>query len=208
MLDRTIKTPSCDSHAKWKYEMKGAVNELALNFELRCGGNPLLALHTWAHGSSMEPHVRGTACYAFAYAVPTEEAIAKIVGLGPVVEIGAGTGYWARLIANAGGDVVAYDKPIKGRQYVERIGRYHHVHKGGLEMTRHHENRTLLMCWPDFFWEAYDGNTIVYIGEGEGGCCAGEDFFNEMSYAWNLIETIPIPQWDGIHDYMFVYRRK
>jgi hypothetical protein len=55
--------------------------------------------------------------------------------------------------------------------------------------------------------EAYDGNTIVYVGEGEGGCCAGEDFFEFVS-EWNLIETIPIPQWDGIHDYMFVYRRK
>lgn len=46
----------------------------------------------------------------FAFAVPTEEVLEIVASLGkPVVEVGAGTGYWSWLLRNRGVDVIAYD---------------------------------------------------------------------------------------------------
>jgi protein-L-isoaspartate O-methyltransferase len=44
--------------------------------------------------------------------VPNEEAIRQIAVLSPIVEVGAGLGYWASLIAKAGADIVAYDNAV------------------------------------------------------------------------------------------------
>ena len=45
----------------------------------------------------------------FAFAVPNEAALNELAALSPIVEIGAGTGYWASLLRSKGVDVVAYD---------------------------------------------------------------------------------------------------
>ena len=48
--------------------------------------------------------------HAFAHAVPSAEALDAVAALDtPVVEIGAGTGYWAALLEQRGVDVVALD---------------------------------------------------------------------------------------------------
>lgn len=46
----------------------------------------------------------------YAFAVPSERALAAIVALDPIVEMGAGTGYWARCLQARGADVLAYDE--------------------------------------------------------------------------------------------------
>jgi hypothetical protein len=54
--------------------------------------------------------VRDPACHLFAYAVPTDAALSAIRALGmPVLEIGAGTGYWAAVLQQRGVAVTAYD---------------------------------------------------------------------------------------------------
>src|SRR4051794_33637665 len=45
----------------------------------------------------------------YAHAVPTSEALQALIELGPLLEIGAGAGYWARLVRDLGGDVIATD---------------------------------------------------------------------------------------------------
>jgi hypothetical protein len=54
----------------------------------------------------------------FSYAVPSEAALRVIKRYSPhgIVEIGAGTGYWARLLSNAGVDIQAFDTapPLRG----------------------------------------------------------------------------------------------
>lgn len=53
--------------------------------------------------------VRTFACRAYAFAVPSAEALAALAKHGPLVEWGAGTGYWAAMLQRAGADVVALD---------------------------------------------------------------------------------------------------
>ncbi len=44
-----------------------------------------------------------------AHAVPTPRALKALAKLGPIVEMGAGSGYWAAMLQSRGVDVVAYD---------------------------------------------------------------------------------------------------
>lgn len=155
---------------------------------------------------------RRRATQRWAWAVPTAEVIHRIAALGPVVEVGAGTGYWARLLADAGADVVAYDAqppkllegvidvpPRSTTTDVEFNWWHHHarcwfdVHVGLAEVAGEHPDRTLLICWPPFdtplardaltaYVEA-GGTRVVYVGEGASGC-TGDDEFHGMIDSW------------------------
>ena len=62
--------------------------------------------------------VRTFACRAYAFAVPNAEALAVLRQHSPLVEWGAGTGYWAALLQRAGADVVALDwQPTASRAH-------------------------------------------------------------------------------------------
>jgi len=53
---------------------------------------------------------RDPACHLTAYAIPSTEALEALAGLGmPLVECGAGTGYWASLLRARGVEITAYD---------------------------------------------------------------------------------------------------
>jgi hypothetical protein len=52
----------------------------------------------------IEPIRRGVS-----YAIPSREALAALKRLSPIVECGAGSGYWARMLRDAGADVLAFD---------------------------------------------------------------------------------------------------
>ena len=47
----------------------------------------------------------------YSYSIPSEEALQAIASIGePMVEIGAGKGYWAKLLQEKGVDIVATDR--------------------------------------------------------------------------------------------------
>lgn len=60
-------------------------------------------LEQWRH------NCRDWLARLFAFAVPNAAALNELAALSPIVEIGAGTGYWASLLRSKGVDVVAYD---------------------------------------------------------------------------------------------------
>lgn len=168
---------------------------------------------------------------AFSFAVPTDEALDAIAALGPVVEIGAGTGYWAKLLRWRGVDVLAFDLLGDAHRKWFPHGTLTDVERGGVEKAAQHADRTLLLVWPPYdetmafgaataYYEA-DGQRLVYVGEGSGGCCADDRFFGVIGdcwrcecddevcdhpgQQWHKVRDIAIPQWDGIHDWMGVY---
>jgi len=158
----------------------------------------------------------------FAWAIPTPEAINLLASYSPLVEIGAGTGYWARLIAEAGGDILAYDihPPRRGKKtrghnrYHGRI-RYFDVRKGGPSKLRRYPNRTLFLCWPPYdapmAWQClrkYRGRHVAIVSEGEGGCSADDKFWTLLrSSGFRPTVRCDLPQWVGIHDYLAVWER-
>lgn len=150
----------------------------------------------------------------YAWAIPDEDAIRAIAAWSPIVEIGAGTGYWASLLSQAGADVVAYD-PEPGHSKWCDAQLYFPVQVGDASKAAAHPGRTLLLCWPPYrqkvaqqALEAYQGHRLVYIGEPEGGCCASDGFFALLHRSWELVREQRIPQWPGIYDRVFFYERR
>jgi hypothetical protein len=75
--------------------------------------------------------------------------------------------------------------------------------------------RALMLCWPPYdtpmaaeALATYAGNTVIYIGEGYGGCTGNDKFHQLLEEQWEAVDNYHIPQWIGIHDYVCIYRRQ
>jgi hypothetical protein len=159
--------------------------------------------------------LRRKCCTDISWAIPTDEAIKEIVQHSPLVEIGAGTGFWASLILEAGGDVLPFDiapPDIKENNYHNPTKTYTKVYPGDQKVLIKQEikGRTLFLCWPplddgflDICLQLYTGNTIVYVGEWDG-CTAWSE---RMDKEWTLVKSVNIPQWFGIHDRLMIFQK-
>lgn len=156
--------------------------------------------------------------HTFAWAIPTPGDIAWIKSTlagRDVVEIGAGTGYWASLLAQSGVDVAAFDKEPGGNSFCAEK-QYHPVYEGGHECATRYPDRALMLCWPPYggsvaadTLSAYAGDLLIYIGEGESGCTADDNFFALLDREWELVGNSPHhATFSGIHCYVEAYRRK
>lgn len=154
-------------------------------------------------------------CRNYAFAIPTKQAILEISKFSPIVEIGAGSGYWASLLQKNGAKVIAYDKYPKNNKY-NFTQNHTKIEKASEEILQKIDpSYSLLLCWPnynnDFAYnaiKAFKGNHLIYIGEPEGGCTANDSFHKELKAHWKLKKEITIPQWDGIHDLVMIYNKK
>jgi hypothetical protein len=156
--------------------------------------------------------------YAWSIITPGDVTwIGQLLAGRPVVEIGAGSGYWAWQLQQAGIDVAAYDPhPVGPDNSYCAGGPYTAVLPGGPEaVLTQHPDRVLLMVWPPYEGEhaaealrLYCGDLFIYAGEGWGGCTADEDFYALLEAEWT--EVAEAPQhvtWSGIHCSLRAYRR-
>jgi hypothetical protein len=161
--------------------------------------------------------LRGRLVEQYSWAIPTTEALTMIAVNAPIVEIGAGTGYWAALLISMGVDIVAYDlnPPGGARENSYRHKRtYTTVNEGNHKKLLRHADRALFLCWPPYAepmahecLSAFKGDTLIYIGEGWGGCNADQDFWDLLRKEWEDVATCDIPQFSGLHDGLSVYKR-
>lgn len=163
------------------WRRQGQDDSAALIADL-AGDNPLL--HEFRRRA--EPsHAEVEALIAqYAFAIPTDRALAAIQRHSPggVVEIGAGTGYWASLLAAAGVAIDAYDPapPMSAdNKWFHSSAAWFDVRAADETVVEQHGDRTLLVVWPtrDQTWpaDALDrflaagGRTVIHVGEGPGG---------------------------------------
>ena len=157
----------------------------------------------------------------YSWAVPTEEALRRIVELSPIVEMGAGTGYWAMLLKKMGADVKAFDRAPPGsmESLVAACNPWHiggkqhtKVAAGTPETLKNHADRTLLLCWPPRGPMAHQclkhwrGKYLVHVGE-FGGFTADLKLQDDIRKKFALVETVSIPRWPGMNDMMTVWQR-
>ena len=149
----------------------------------------------------------------YGFAILTEKALRAVKKYAPIVEIGAGTGYWAYEFQKREIDYIATEPYPNGFHFNHSKLWVKMKKMTGVKAARKYPDRTLLMCWPSYDerWparaiKAYEGNQLIYVGEGRGGC-TGDDRFHELLDSWDLKETINIPQWIGIHDRIEVFER-
>jgi hypothetical protein len=112
----------------------------------------------------------------YSYVFPDEHSLSMLADLGPVVEVGAGTGYWSYRLRALGVDIVSIDQaPPDGN----RPNRYHapsptwtDVIAGDHTVLADYSDRALFLCWPPLFSSLgdsliyYSGNTVAIIGDG------------------------------------------
>jgi len=152
----------------------------------------------------------------YAYVFPSDSALTMLAGLGPLVEMGAGTGYWAHRLRSLGLDVAAFDQaPVDG----ERTNRYHpgtrpwaHVEPGDQTVLPGYADRGLFLCWPPLFSSLgnclsyYRGDTIAYIGDG-GYRTARLD---QLRPSFTRVATVParaLDPYPGIRPQLTIWKR-
>lgn len=183
-------------------------------------GTPLPDLANFDENKSP---TRSSLVKQFAWAIPSDQTLAwirkRLLGR-EVVEIGAGRGYWAWMLEQVGIPVTAYDEKLLGLGeeigYFKDAGEhtYHEILRGGPEKAALHPDKVLFLCWPPYdddmavnCLRAYQGDTLMFEGEGEGGCTANDAFFTELAVNWVEVDQHYPTQWSGIHDFLTIYRR-
>ena len=186
---------------------------------------------------------RDTLVRRYAWAIPNARAlrvIARYAAPAGLVEVGAGTGYWASELERLGVDVLAYDmRPPQQRNHSNGYFRrdtdartgypladgrrvigttFTTVLRGGTPQAGKHADRALLLCWPPYrtkmaatalkHYLKAGGQTVIYVGEGNGGCTGDDRFHDLLAQQFEEVETISIPRWNGMFDELFIYRRK
>ncbi len=146
---------------------------------------------------------------AYAYAIPSPETmdwVSRFSADDPIVELGAGRGYWAAQLSRSGLRVDAYDTEPPGTvenvsfpRAAGQLETWHHV--GGLDefdiRRRDGADYVLLLCWPPGWgntmasdalraFEEAGGTRLIYIGEPKGGKTANDAFFDALSSDWKL----------------------
>ena len=147
-------------------------------------GNPLLEERNRLGPLAPDHPARRHLVRRYAYGIPTEDILEAIGSASPggVVELGAGTGYWARLLHDRGVDVVALDlapPPDGTNRFVDDGEPWFQVRRGDADAVVDHADRTLLLVWPTWnetwagdaaaLFHAAGGQTLVYVGDGPGG---------------------------------------
>jgi hypothetical protein len=200
---------------------------------LRAGENPLLDLmgvlgagQPWRVSPGLAQMLdlgerRRELASMFSWAIPTEQALAALAKHAPVVECGAGLGYWSALLRARGIDAVAYDLSPPGG---EAKNEYHARERqpwievqpaSSVAAARRHRERALFLCWPPYdddassyaALRAYRGEIAIHVGERDEGATGSVRFHRELRLNWTLIEEVDLPHWPDLRDRLMVYRR-
>ncbi|KAI9910410.1 hypothetical protein PsorP6_010979 [Peronosclerospora sorghi] len=163
---------------------------------------------------------RDWCCHLYAYATPTPQALDLVAKYAPIVEMGAGTGYWAALLQQRKVDIVAYDHAPPGPDRV-RANAYHghvpgfcSVTVGTPSVLLHDTTRSLLLCYPPphdplaaTSLECFQGHVVLYVGEWQGDT-ADARFERTLAREFTLQEHLALPNWGNSAYSLTVWRRK
>jgi hypothetical protein len=168
--------------------------------------------------------------------IPTDEAVDTLSELQPILEVGAGSGYWAYVLENAGVDIVATDPyPVDvSREYlsgecetISRSGPRSVELEGGapklpwteIKIADHTviqecSGKTVMSCHPpaDSDWnkEMLDlidsGQQFVFVGGWYPSPDATPFFFDELK-EWELLDMFPVYDWRTMHAHGYVFQK-
>ena len=158
----------------------------------------------------------------FCFTIPCYDILKKVAAYSPIVEVGAGSGYWARCLSEFGADVVAYDRFPPGEQspWDWRSGNswfddsWFHIVEGDESAAAGHPDRALFMAWPmPMNPMAYNalvsyrnsgGKTLIYIGDPHPASSGDEHFYQELD-KHKILEKTDLYGWPGINEKLIIY---
>ena len=140
--------------------------------------------------------------------------LADWIGDRKCIEIMAGAGWLAKALSESGIDIVATDNDSwtnKAHTELEKVYLIECLDAVEAVSSNYKDRDILIVSWPpyndDTICEVCEKwgtkKPIVYIGEGEGGCNAPDDFWKRFKKIKNTPD-IPMVSWDGIHDYVTI----
>ena len=146
----------------------------------------------------------------YAFSIPLLATLRRIAGFSPLVEVGAGTGYWAMCLDQLGAEIDAYDlqPPDENSPFAWSDGNYwfdeswYAVQEGDETVAACCPERTLFLCWPmpespmalqalEAYREA-GGGRMIYIGDPRSS--GGEDFHDALA-SLTIIENRRLWSW-------------
>ena len=159
---------------------------------------------------------RFTSHYGFAVLTSDAvDAIASTLDEHTVLEVGAGNGYLAARLRDAGVVMNATDLAAPQDSNYD-LGDTCHTDVDIMEAREAIQvfsPSALLWSWP--FPEnasgealrAFDGSTLVYIGEQTDGCTGGRIFHQLLDSRYSLTQQVHIPSFPGVYDSAAIYQR-
>lgn len=168
------------------------------------GGNP--------EGSAQLSYAQMMLQATYAYAIPSPQTIewmAKFCGGRPLVEVGAGRGYWAGQLSRSGLGTHAYElEPPDQQENISfprvkgQVDLWSPVSTTDVLDFSDWADHVLFLCWPPGWgntmasdtlaaFEAAGGARLVYIGEPKGGKTGNDAFFDALSARWTLETADP-----------------
>lgn len=177
------------------------------------GRNPYDIFDSRYYSNIVSQFATRTKCIEkYGFAVPTEKILREILKVSPkgILEVGAGTGYWSKLLQLLGADVIACDDG--SGVYPFKIGAFFQIEPVGYQQIfrrKEVHERTLLAVWPSVdnlkIFNGYKGDTVAYVGEINDGCTGYDP---EIEKTWEMVKQVEIPVWEGIHDSLGIFKRK
>lgn len=177
-------------------------NRLALQDGLR-----QTAADSWIDMAFLQHKARDFATLFYSWAVPDPAGLKAILDLDEqVVDIGCGRSYWSWQLRQLGAKVV----PFEPARYV-----FHWTETERRLPDRWRSEYAALFCWPSCgeLWSGrllsqFKGETVIYVGEGAGGCTGNDRFHQLLADRFEQVEQVYIPRWQYLHDLLVIYKRK
>ncbi len=154
----------------------------------------------------------------YGFAILWTGAIEAMRPHAPLLEIGAGSGYWTYELQKHGIDCIATDTMEGKYGFFEREGedlslrrwkkQYVEIEKlNSVEAVRKYPNRNILSVWPDYkkSWAAdaldiFTGQVVIYMGEGYGNATADDRFHELLDLRFGDQDRIPMPHFEHSYD--------
>jgi len=144
----------------------------------------------------------------YGWAVPSEEVLEYISSaFSEITEIGAGEGYWAKLLSEHDVKVHAFD-PASEQEW------FNVVNYRLSDVENYVEDNPVLMVWPPAGEPlAHDvlecqPSHVLYVGETRGGCTASDEFFDAFTDLYHPVKKIERPSYVGVDDNFYHAVRK
>ena len=152
------------------------------------------------------------------FSIPCREAVDALRALNrPLVEIGAGSGYWTALLRAAGLEVIGTDLQSDGEgPYGSGLGRHAPLEAvGGPEAVAAYPDRDVFCSWPtegaDWSFEAAQqiavGRALALIGDPPGGVTGTGALHACLAERFVVETVVEIPQFPRVDDRLIIHRR-
>jgi hypothetical protein len=137
--------------------------------------------------------------------------LAKWIGKRKCLEVMAGAGWLSKALLECDIDIIATDNFSWDKQHTNLTPLCEIEKIDAVEAVRKYKDRdVLIVSWPPYddsticdVCKLWKNKPIIYIGEGDGGCNAPENFWNNFKEIENQ-PKINFPQWYTLHDSIYI----